>query len=148
MDYYAQRPAGIYKVEFSVLIFSIWLILRVFSTLNALSLSLSLCCFFPLCLLPSLSLSYFWTQLFYLSLRPPSRPSLSHLCLPANSPPSPPSPSFHFLLSRSFPLSLARHASPSSPSTHPPPLNHSPCNVNSNCLVWGGQYSSNNAEST
>lgn len=53
---------------------SIWQMLTAFLTLNPSALPLSLPLSFVSC---HLSLSYFWTQLFCLSLCPPSRPSLS-----------------------------------------------------------------------
>lgn len=130
MDYYAQHPAGLYKVEFSVLIFSIWLVLRFFGALDALS-SLTLFPFVP-CHLSLLS--YFWTQLFYPSLCPPSRPSLFlSVSLPTHRfIPSPSLLLFFSLIPTVSPVSCFSvflffcffHT-----------LNHSPFNVNSNCLV-------------
>lgn len=129
MDYYAQHPAGMYKLQFSVLIFSIWLVLRFFGALDALS-SLTLFPFVP-CHLSLLS--YFWTQLFYLSLCPPSRPSLSlSVSLPTR--PFIPLPSlllFFSLIPTVSPLSCFSVVVFLFFYT----LNHSPFNVNSNCLV-------------
>lgn len=100
---------------------SVWQMLTAFLTLNPptlpLSLSLSL-----LCLLPSLSVLLLNPVILSISLSSHQTLTLP-LCLPANLPHHPLS-SFRFLLSWC----------PRSPS-HPPPLNHSHCNVNSNCLV-------------
>lgn len=82
MDYYAQHPAGIYKVAFGVLIF---FNLASLASLLSPQCSFSLAHAFSLCLLPSLSVLLLNPVILSISLSSLQTLTLP-LCLPANPP--------------------------------------------------------------